>query len=136
VLGVWGKLITAFMSPAWDQYPELRSGPEIPSEEAYDPDWFNLPKELVIKASWSLARVQQMVTQTRNLVDGSDVPAVERERFHRFLAEIEAELQHQQDMLREQHPDFRGSPPKATIPEPSNNEMQRTTPAQATKPRR
>jgi hypothetical protein len=135
VLDVWGKLIMAFMSPAWDQYPELRSEPEIPPEEAYDPDWFNLPKELVIKASWSLSRVQQMVTRTRSVVDASDVPAVERERFLRFLAEIEAELQFQKDMLREQHPDFRGSPPKEAIPEPSYDEMQSTGP-QATKPRR
>jgi hypothetical protein len=105
------------MSTAWDQYPELREGPEIPPDEAYDPDWFNLPKDVVVEAFRSLKQVQQLVHDIRALVQASELEPNERSRFEQFLAEVERDLNHCRSMVRDQHPDFRGPEPKEGIPE-------------------
>jgi hypothetical protein len=110
------KIVLAFMSPAWEQYPELKPGPDRPDEEAYDPHWYTLPKELVIKASWELTRVQHLVAEMKRLVETSALSDDEREWFHRHIADIDADLNQQQFSVRQKHPDFWGIKPKEEIP--------------------
>jgi len=120
---IWGKVVMAFMSPAWDQHPELAPPDEIPPDLTYDPDCFNLPKELVIQASQSLSRVERLVGDIRRLLDASELTPDERERFQKYLAEIDADLAQQQYSARDQHPAFRGPEPREQVPEvPSNSE--------------
>jgi hypothetical protein len=114
---IWGKVVLGFMSTAWDQHPELAPADEIPPDQTYDPDWFNLPKEVVIEAAQSLARVQRLVGDIRRLLDASELTPDEHERFQKYLAEIDANLAQQQYSVREQHPVFRGIEPREQIPE-------------------
>lgn len=134
---IWGKFVTGLMSPAWDQHPDLAPADEIPPDGGYDPDFFNLPREAVVQAAHALTQVQALAGEVRAFLQGSDLSSDERDWFDRWLGAIEKDLDQALYSVTNQHPDFRGPEPREKIPEaPSNNEMQRTGPAQALEPRR
>jgi hypothetical protein len=124
---IWGDFISGFMSPVWDRHPELRPTDVEPTDGGFDPDAWNLPKQLVIDASHSLTRVQGLVPKIKSLVEGAHLSPAERQWFDRWLERIETALDQAQFNVASQHPDFRGPEPKEAIPAPpSNDELPRT----------
>jgi hypothetical protein len=114
----WGSIVLGFINPVWDEHPDLLDIPESEREgEAYDPDRFNLPKEVVVEGFRALGKARGLVGEIRSLIEASELKEEEKRRFERSLAEVDGQLRQARYSVAEQHPDFRGLEPKERIPE-------------------